>query len=334
MIFNTSVATAANLPTTGNVVNDVIKTLDTNKTYRWDGNAWRQVNAPYQPAPTSTGSVEGMLSSTDWTTFNNKAPTASPTFTGIPAAPTPITSDNSTAIATTAFVKANVLTGPTGPQGLTGATGTQGPKGDTGTTGATGSQGIQGLTGPTGTTGPTGATGSQGIQGATGATGSTGVVSATAPIVYALQNVSMPAATSSQNGYLTSANWTTFNNKLNSISYTPSTPARTLNTNFTPSATNATLCTYTISISCTMSLTAGQTGAVELRSDAVATPTTARCRVANTNAGALTIGLALTNAQESVLTYLVPPGHNVRLVSSGNATISITAQSEVAIVIA
>ena len=33
------------------------------------------------------------------------APLASPTFTGIPAAPTPITADNSTTIATTAFVK-------------------------------------------------------------------------------------------------------------------------------------------------------------------------------------------------------------------------------------
>ena len=30
---------------------------------------------------------------------------ASPTFTGIPAAPTPVSSDNSTTIATTAFVK-------------------------------------------------------------------------------------------------------------------------------------------------------------------------------------------------------------------------------------
>lgn len=34
-----------------------------------------------------------------------KAPTVSPTFTGTPTAPTPVDSDNSTAIATTAFVK-------------------------------------------------------------------------------------------------------------------------------------------------------------------------------------------------------------------------------------
>ena len=32
--------------------------------------------------PAATTSVNGYLSSTDWTTFNNKAPTASPSFTG------------------------------------------------------------------------------------------------------------------------------------------------------------------------------------------------------------------------------------------------------------
>lgn len=37
-----------------------------------------------------------------------KAPLASPTFTGTPAAPTPATADNSTKIATTAFVQANL----------------------------------------------------------------------------------------------------------------------------------------------------------------------------------------------------------------------------------
>lgn len=53
----------------------------------------------------SSGTVNGYLSSTDWTTFNNKAPTDSPTFTGTPIAPTAASSDNSTQIATTAFVK-------------------------------------------------------------------------------------------------------------------------------------------------------------------------------------------------------------------------------------
>ncbi len=39
-----------------------------------------------------------------------KANIASPTFTGVPAAPTPATSDNSTTLATTAYVKANLST--------------------------------------------------------------------------------------------------------------------------------------------------------------------------------------------------------------------------------
>lgn len=222
-IYSTSVATISSAPTTGNVVNDVLKALDTGFIYRWDGIAWKKQAASYQPSPTCSGSGAGMLSSTDWNTFNNKAPTASPTFTGTPVAPTPTVGDSSTKIATTAFVQGRTMT------------------------------------------------------------------------------------------------------------YTPSTPTRALNTNFTPNASFGVLCIYTISISCTMSLTAGQTGSVELRSDTSATPTTARCRVTNTNSGALTIGLALTNAQESVLYYLVPPGHNVRLVSSGNGTISITNQTEIVI---
>lgn len=53
----------------------------------------------------ASGSTNGYLSSTDWTTFNNKAPTASPTFTGTPVAPTAANTDTSTQIATTAFVK-------------------------------------------------------------------------------------------------------------------------------------------------------------------------------------------------------------------------------------
>lgn len=53
----------------------------------------------------ASGSVNGFLSSTDWATFNNKAPTNSPSFTGVPIAPSAASSDTSTQIATTAFVK-------------------------------------------------------------------------------------------------------------------------------------------------------------------------------------------------------------------------------------
>ena len=44
--------------------------------------------------------------------LNLKAPLASPTFTGTPKAPTPLTSDNSTRIATTAYVKQNIPSVP------------------------------------------------------------------------------------------------------------------------------------------------------------------------------------------------------------------------------
>jgi hypothetical protein len=55
--------------------------------------------------PTASATNRGALSSTDWSTFNNKANTASPTFTGTPAAPTAASGTNTTQIATTAFVQ-------------------------------------------------------------------------------------------------------------------------------------------------------------------------------------------------------------------------------------
>lgn len=88
---------------------------------------------------TATGSVAGVLSAADWTTFNNKAATASPTFTGTPTLPTGTigvtqsAGDSSTKLATTSFVttadnlKANLasptFTGtPTLPTGTIGVT--------------------------------------------------------------------------------------------------------------------------------------------------------------------------------------------------------------------
>ena len=52
----------------------------------------------------ATTSTNGYLSSTDWNTFNGKAPIASPTFTGTPEAPTAAAATSTTQIATTAFV--------------------------------------------------------------------------------------------------------------------------------------------------------------------------------------------------------------------------------------
>lgn len=54
---------------------------------------------------TSSGLQPGLLSSTDWTTFNIKADTNSPVFTGTPLAPTASPGTNTTQLATTAFVQ-------------------------------------------------------------------------------------------------------------------------------------------------------------------------------------------------------------------------------------
>jgi hypothetical protein len=66
----------------------------------------------------NTSDANKPVSTATQTALNLKADLASPTFTGTPAAPTPLTTDNSTTIATTAFVKAQVPT----KQTVTGAT--------------------------------------------------------------------------------------------------------------------------------------------------------------------------------------------------------------------
>ena len=88
---------------------------------------------------------------------------ASPALTGVPTAPTAAPGTNTTQIATTEFVKAAALTGPTGAKGVQGLAGADG---------AAGAQGIQGLAGANG------AAGAQGIQGIQGLTGSVANVAA------------------------------------------------------------------------------------------------------------------------------------------------------------
>lgn len=156
-------------------------------------------------------------------------------------------------------------------------------------------------------------------------------ISSSSPLTYSSGVVGCQAVSGSQAGCLSSSNWTTFNNKIGSITYTPSTPSRTLNNNFTPSASDAVWVTYTIEITCTATLSGGQTGTVELRSDTNATPTTARSSISNSNSISLAIAITSSNTQRASVSYLVPANHNVRLVSSGTATISIVHQSEVAI---
>jgi hypothetical protein len=72
--------------------------------------------APVQSVATRTGTVTLTHSDiTDWgTALAPYAPLASPTFTGTPAAPTPTGGDNSTKLATTAFVAGAVAAGTAG----------------------------------------------------------------------------------------------------------------------------------------------------------------------------------------------------------------------------
>lgn len=66
--------------------------------------------------------------------------------------------------------------------------------------------------------------------------------------------------------------------------------------------------------------TAGQDGTVKLLSDASNPPTTERdeCRLASTGGGTIA----------GAVRYIVPAGHYVKLVGSGNTTQSITQQVE------
>jgi len=68
--------------------------------------------------------------------------------------------------------------------------------------------GIQGPTGPTGITGPTGQTGPA------GATGPSGSYTFSPPLLDTGNIISIPAATGGVNGYLSSSDWSKFNNKV------------------------------------------------------------------------------------------------------------------------
>jgi hypothetical protein len=78
--------TAVQAATFAGVVNSVLVTGPIVKS----GNA----TYPNISIPVATSSANGYLSSTDWSTFNNKAPTANPTFTGTVTTPTIVPSSN------------------------------------------------------------------------------------------------------------------------------------------------------------------------------------------------------------------------------------------------
>lgn len=67
------------------------------------------ITIDYVNTQKATGAQPGALAAADWTTFNDKAPTASPTFTGVPIAPTAAQGTNTTQLATTAFVQQDAI---------------------------------------------------------------------------------------------------------------------------------------------------------------------------------------------------------------------------------
>lgn len=114
----------------------------------------------------------------------------------------------------------------------------------------------------------------------------------------------------------------------------PATPIRVLGTAFQPSATKAVLVSYSARTVVTNPLLAGaSTASVVLLSDASNPPATERCRVAADSSVGIAVSIALTTSNTAALTYLVPAGHYVRLVSTitGAGTTAIISQTEEAL---
>lgn len=113
--------------------------------------------------------------------------------------------------------------------------------------------------------------------------------------------------------------------ELGSPTTTPTT--RAFATNFTPSATRPTLVIYSIKVD----VDSGEDGRVELRSDTNATPTTVRATVENKLTVGGVLGVTGSGHVTSVLTYIVPAGHNVRIATTtvaGTPIYTIVSQTE------
>lgn len=143
--------------------------------------------------------------------------------------------------------------------------------------------------------------------------------------------VNFPIAAPGQPGLLTPQQLAVMQNKISDLTLLPIVPARTLNSTFLLSPQNPTFVSYTILMTATAAVGGGQSGSVELRSDPIGVPTplTPRARVSSSFTITLGIGIGFSNSQEMNLSWLVPPGYNIRLVSAGTALMSISQQSEI-----
>lgn len=101
-----------------------------------------------------------------------------------------------------------------------------------------------------------------------------------------------------------------------------SSPGRSLDTTFQPSATRPVLVSYTIQIA----ISSNQSAGVELRSDASDPPTTPRDEAWFAQSGGVSVP---TLEVFQTIRHLVPAGDHVRLVTSGTATtLEIAHQTE------
>lgn len=96
-------------------------------------------------------------------------------------------------------------------------------------------------------------------------------------------------------------------------------PTRAVNTAYQPSATRDTMVNASVSITSTISLTSGQTGAVSLQYADNNTFTTNLVTVqsfSNGNTGSLTLGLNLSQIITAALTGIIPAGKYYRLLTT------------------
>jgi Collagen triple helix repeat (20 copies) len=153
VVIKGSVATHADLPTTGNTIGDLWIALDTSHGWVWSaGNIWADVGPIQGPAgPAGAAGPTG-------------APGAAATIavgttsTGAAGSAAAVTNVGSSSAAVFNFVVPQGVAGTAGPQGIPGNEGDQGPQGPQGIPGAAGSPGAQGPQGAAGAAGPPGPT--------------------------------------------------------------------------------------------------------------------------------------------------------------------------------
>jgi hypothetical protein len=184
------------------------------------------ISINYTSGQAATSGQKGFLTAADWTTFNGKAGLASPTFTGTPLAPTATPGTNTTQIATTAFVTAAVVAAGGVPTARTIST--TSPLAGGGDLSANRTLSIADAAAD-------GTTKGAATFAAADFSSSAGVIS--------IDYTNGQAATGSVKGFLTSADWTTFNGKAGlaspTFTGTPLAPTAVVGTNTTQIATTA-----------------------------------------------------------------------------------------------